>query len=126
MGNRHRAREIAIMLLYQHEATGIAIDRVLEDYFNGHPVNPDTKRFAEELVSGTASHIKDIDVVLERTSEHWSLERILPVDLAIIRLAAFEIIHFGTAPAIAINEAVCLAKRYSSDKASSFINGVLD
>ncbi len=126
MGNRHRAREIAIMLLYQHDAVGGSIKEVLEGYFFGHPVNSDTKTYAEDFVTGTVENLESIDALLRQISEHWSLERILPVDLSILRLAMFELLYFGTAPAVAIDEAVRLAKRFSSEKASSFINGVLD
>jgi len=126
MGNRHRAREIAIMLLYQHDAVGDSIKEVLEGYFFGHPVNGDTKTYVEDFMTGTVENLDSIDALLCQISENWSLERILRVDLSILRLAMFELLYFGTAPAVAIDEAVRLAKRFSSEKASSFINGVLD
>ena len=126
MGNRHRAREMAIMLLYQHEAIGGPAEEILEGFFVGHPVNGDTRALAEGFMAGTLENLESIDSLLCQVSEHWSLERILPVDLSILRLATFELLHLGTAPAVAIDEAVRLAKHFSSEKASSFINGVLD
>ncbi len=126
MGNRHRAREIAIKLLYQHEAVGGSAEEILEGFFIGHPVNSDTKAYAEGFVAGTLENLESIDSLLCQVSEHWSLKRILPVDLSILRLATFELLYLRTAPAVAIDEAVRLAKHFSSEKASSFINGVLD
>ncbi|HUT04950.1 MAG TPA: transcription antitermination factor NusB [bacterium] len=126
MGNKHKAREIAIQLIYQLDAVGGPVEEALKPYFAAHPVNSETRAFAEEFVSGTAANIESIDSLLRQVSEHWSLERILPVDLAILRLGAFELLYFGTAPAIAIDEAVRLAKHFSSKEASAFINGVLD
>jgi len=126
MGNRHRAREIATKLLYQQEAIGGSAEELLKAFFIGHPVNPDTRAFTEHFVAGTLQNLESIDSLLCQVSEHWSLNRILPVDLSILRLATFELLHLGTAPAVAIDEAVRLAKQFSSEKASSFINGVLD
>jgi len=126
MGNRHRAREIAVKLLYQHEASGESAEKILEGFFVGHPVNGDTKAFAEDFVAGTIQNIEEIDSLLCQASDNWSLKRILPVDLSILRLASFELLYLGTAPAVAIDEAVRLAKHFSSEKASPFINGVLD
>jgi len=126
MGNRHRAREIAVKLLYQHEASGESAEEILEGFFIGHPVNFDTKTFAEDFVAGTIQNIVEIDSLLCQASDNWSLKRILPVDLSILRLAAFELLYLGAAPAVAIDEAVRLAKHFSSENASSFINGVLD
>ena len=126
MGNRHRAREIAVKLLYQHEASGESAEEILEGFFVGHPVDGDTKTFAENFVAGTIENLVEIDSLLCQASENWSLKRILPVDLSILRLAAFELLYLGAAPAVAIDEAVRLAKHFSSENASSFINGVLD
>ncbi len=126
MGNRHKAREIAVQLLYQLDALGGPVEEALQPYFAAHPVNSETRAFAEDFVTGTVENIESIDSLLRKVSEHWSLERILPVDLSILRLAAFELLYFGMAPAVAIDEAVRLAKHFSSEKASAFINGVLD
>lgn len=126
MGNRHRAREMAIHLLYQFEATGGAPDDLVRDYFEGRAVNEQTREYAETFAKGAIESIARIDPLLASASEHWSLSRILPVDRAILRLAAFEILFAGTAPAVAIDEAIRLAKRFSSQESSSFINGVLD
>jgi len=126
MGNRHKAREIAIQLLYQLDALGCTAQEALKPYFAAHPVNGETRTFAEEFVTGTVENIQNIDSLLREVSEHWSLERILPVDLSILRLAAFELLYLGTPPAVAIDEAIRLAKRFSSKEASAFINGVLD
>ncbi|MBN2208293.1 MAG: transcription antitermination factor NusB [Candidatus Coatesbacteria bacterium] len=126
MGNRHRAREIAIQLLYQCNAAGAPLETVIERYFEGRPVNPETRAYAELIAEGTHQNVESIDAQLAAASLNWSLDRILLVDLTILRLAAFEILFVDTAPAIVIDEAIRLAKRFSSQDSPAFINGVLD
>ena len=127
MGNRHRAREIAIQLLYQCD--GVAREQsedIIKGYFSGGPVNGETRNYAEQLARGTLDKLEGIDLLLSQASDNWSLGRILTVDLVILRLSTFEMLFLNTAPAVAIDEAVRLAKRFSSEDSPSFVNGVLD
>jgi len=126
MGNRHRAREIAMQLLYQRREAGAQVEELIEDYFTGRPVNEETRAYAESLIRGASDDLNFIDQLLDEASQNWSLDRILPIDLTILRLAAFEMLFGGIAPAVAIDEALILARRFSSSKSAPFINGVLD
>ena len=94
-------------------------------YSEEHEERPERDDFMEELVSGTCARRAEIDAQIEKHSANWKLERMPAVDRNLIRLAVYELM-MGTAPAVAIDEAVELAKRLSGDEAMPFVNGVLD
>lgn len=83
------------------------------------------KKFIWSLYNGTHEKLENIDKIISKNLKEWSLNRLNKVDLAILRLAVFEIFFFETPEKVAINEALELAKEYSSDESPSFINGVL-
>jgi len=126
MGRRHQAREIALQLLYEYDARGVEIEDVIRGYMAGRRLNQQARQDAEEFARGVVSKIAAIDRLLERAAENWSLKRMLAVDRSILRLASYEIVFGQTAPAVAIDEALRLAKRFSSEDSPAFINGVLD
>ncbi len=83
--------------------------------------------FARQLMACASQHIADIDKVLAKTAENWSLERMASLDRSILRVAACELFYFSEIPANAtINEAIELAKKYSADRSYEFVNGILD
>jgi N utilization substance protein B len=83
--------------------------------------------YAEAIVRGTEEHREAVDAEIRRTAEHWVMERMAAVDRNILRLAAYELLfRDDIPPAVAINEALEVAKKYSSSESVSFINGVLD
>ena len=86
----------------------------------------DLRRRSDELVDQVLAHKEQIDQLLAATVDNYAPERIDPVDRAILRLATHEILHAGTPPKVAINEAVELAKRYGANESARFVNGVLD
>ena len=88
------------------------------------PLVPDP--FMEELVHGTIHARAEIDQRIAGHSEHWRLDRMAVVDRNILRLAVFEMTSIGTPAAVVIDEALELARRFSSDESGAFINGVLD
>lgn len=87
---------------------------------------PDRDAFTETLVRGTVEYAEEIDRRIIRHAEHWRLERMPGVDRNIIRLAIYEMLYGSTPPAVAIDEALELARRYSSEESVQFVNGVLD
>jgi N utilization substance protein B len=126
--NRRKAREYALQALFQHEFAG---DRSLLELAEER--SPDKKsdeafkKFAEELVNGTLNHLEEIDRILQEAAEHWKMERMAAVDRNILRCAVYEIIYRSDIPAaVTINEALEIAKKYSSLESASFINGLLD
>lgn len=117
---RHEARERALHLLYEADARGVTPGAVLEAL----PVAPDP--FTTELVAGVGSHQEELDGLVAAASRGWALERMPALDRAVLRLAAFELAHRDDIPtAVAIDEAVGLAKAYSTEDSGRFVNGVL-
>lgn len=121
---RSDARECAMKLVYEWEMGG---DGGEDTRLNLLEIQPDdeNKPYVDELVAGVQAHADEVDRLISTHAIGWSLERITRVDLAILRLAAYEMKFGGTPSAVAIDEAVEMAKKYSTDKAGTFINGVL-
>jgi transcription antitermination protein NusB len=108
-------------VLYQSELNGLPLGEVLQRYAS----NPGHE-FASVLAKGVAEHQTEIDELIESRAKDWSLERMPVLDLILLRIALFEMLHLPEVPpAAAINEAVELAKIYSTEDSSRFINGVL-
>lgn len=128
MGKRHRARELALALLYQLEFYPIeALEAQSGAFWADHPAGPEIRLLAEELVQGTLQHRKPIDDLLTSHVEHWILSRLALVDLCILRLAAFELLFYGRTPwKVVIDEAIELAKAFGGKDSGAFVNGVLD
>ncbi len=105
-------------------------DQTLEDGLSGavsgRDLSDDLKAYATDLVNGVQSGRVDIDARIESLAEGYTLDRLAAVDLAILRIAVFEILNVqDVPPAVAINEAVDLAKKYSTEASGSFVNGIL-
>jgi len=116
------------MFLYQQEYNRRDdVPQALTDMFRLHKVDRGAREFATGLVRGVALHEAEIDDRIRALSENWDFNRLDPVDRAILRLAVFEMLHRDDVPpVVAINEAIELAKRFSTTEAPRFINGVLD
>ncbi|HJR91886.1 MAG TPA: transcription antitermination factor NusB [Acidimicrobiia bacterium] len=107
-------RDIALQTLYQLDRTG--------DTGSLESLSPKARR----LVQGVIAHTPDLDTSIESASEHWSVDRMPVVDRAILRLGLYELRHEQETPAaVVVNEAVRLAKTYSTQRSGSFVNGVL-
>ena len=127
MGKRRKAREFALMMLYELEFRPGEADRLLQGFWQEHPAAPEVQSFAEGLVRGTLEHAAEIDRQVAEHATHWSLARIAPVERNILRLAAYELLHRHDIPEkVAINEAIELAKLYGSEESGAFVNGILD
>jgi N utilization substance protein B len=127
MGKRRRAREHALMLLYELDFRPGDLSAVLQEFWRDRPVPPDVRAFAETLVRGTAERCAELDGRIQANAAHWSLARIAPVERNILRLAAYELLYRDDIPErVAINEAIELAKLYGSEESGAFVNGILD
>ena len=128
MGKRRKGREVALQFLYQLDLQGAGDPAPHEDEFWGrHPVDPDTRSFADSLVRGTKQHQGKTDQLITQYAEHWDLERMAVVDRNILRLAVHELLwQPDVPPKVAINEAIELAKKFGAADSSRFINGLLD
>ena len=124
---RSAARLLALQILYQVEITHEPVEVVLKNFWSRRSVSPAIRDFTEQLVRGTLEHLPILDRAIEEISEHWSLERMPVLDRCILRCAAYELLyHRETPPAVVINEAVELAKRFSTEHSSAFVNAILD
>ena len=122
--DRTGARTAAMKLLYEWEMGG---DGGEDTRVGMLEIKPDEKEsdYMEQLVAGVQENVKDIDATIAKYAVDWKLERIMRVDLTILRLAVYELQYAETPNAVAINEALELARAYSTPEAVSFVNGVL-
>jgi N utilization substance protein B len=127
MTRRSRAREVALQLLFQRDHNP-GVDRPAIEAFAAQRLrDADVRRFCLELFDGVVSHLDDIDLKLAAAAENWRLARMATVDRNLLRLGAFEILfQKETPPAVALDEAIELARRFGSADSSAFVNGVLD
>ena len=125
---RRQAREYALQILFQIDFTEKMVGRrELDEFWSDKKENMEIRKFAEELVKGTLEKLEDIDALIEKLAENWILGRMAAVDRNILRFAAFEILYRKDIPsAVTINEALEIAKKYSSSESAPFLNGVLD
>ena len=129
MSKRHDARETALQVLYACEIGGAPEDEALEAFFDTHAPDapPERRAFAGELVRGTVQSMPALDDLIIRHSEHWRIDRIAVIDRLILRMAIWELQHQPeTPPAVVINEAVELARTFSTEASVGFVNGILD
>ncbi len=127
MGKRRKARELALMLLYELEFRPGERVSVCKTFWEDRVVPPDVREFADSLVQGTLEHVVEIDRLITQNATHWSLARIAPVERTILRLSTFELLYRDDIPErVAINEAIELAKLYGSEESGAFVNGILD
>ncbi|MBF0564820.1 MAG: transcription antitermination factor NusB [Nitrospirae bacterium] len=125
---RRQAREFILQVLFEFEFTGTTrggTDRASELSQRGASV--ETIAFVEDIIGGTIRHLKEIDEIIQSASKHWEFDRIAAVDRNIMRFAVYELRYRTDIPAaVTINEAVDIAKKFSTIESYSFINGVLD
>ncbi|MBI4379155.1 MAG: transcription antitermination factor NusB [Nitrospinae bacterium] len=132
MKKRRRARELCLRILYQLDIQRRSTQKFnlksqMEDFWKSNPAPSDIQSFATQLSTGTYKHIKEIDSIIERFCENWSLNRISVVDKNIMRCAVYEMLYENDIPPnVTINEAIEIAKKYGSEDSGQFVNGVLD
>jgi N utilization substance protein B len=127
MGKRRKARELALMLLYELEFRPGETAPAFKNFWEDRVVPPDVREFTESLVRGALEHVAAIDRLISANATHWSLARIAPVERTILRLATFELLYRADIPErVAINEAIELAKLYGTEESGAFVNGILD
>ncbi|TDX48243.1 transcription antitermination factor NusB [Orenia marismortui] len=124
--NRHQAREVAVQVLYQMDINEEDFDKNLEILKSEQPEIEIEGSFLLDVLQGTYEKIEEIDNLINENTVDWKVDRMAKVDRNIIRLAMYEILFKDDIPiAVSINEAVELAKGFSDDKSSKFINGIL-
>ena len=127
MGTRRKSRELALQALYQEELAGQAGLLDFEEFCTHFQVAKKAIPYARKLLQGVQEKKDAINQLISRYAENWRLERMSVIDRNILRLAVFELHYQDDVPTnVAINEAVEIAKRFSTDDSGPFINGILD
>ena len=130
---RRRARESALQILYQWEVGRRDVDEAAETFFNqqwpdAEPPSGDLRQFASRLAHDTVQRLDAIDPLIGETTERWRPERMALIDRLVLRMAICEMMRGDASapPAVVINEALELARTFSSEESVKFINGMLD
>lgn len=146
MTTRHRAREVALQVLYGYDVLGtedgkniqiriqiqphekaahLALE--LRKHFDHFQITENLRKFAAQLVAGTLQEIQALDATIEKNTPNWKLARMPLIDRTLLRMAAYELLYLPeTPPSVVINEAIELAKEFGNAETPAFINGVLD
>jgi len=124
---RRIVREKVVQALYAHEISGDSVDHVIEHILTDLQKNPQAYEFARVLVHETVGHQDDIDVIIKDKVANWDFNRIAILDRVILRMAICELTYFNEIPPkVSMNEAIEIAKLFSTEKSGQFVNGVLD
>jgi transcription antitermination protein NusB len=129
MGSRRKARECALQMLFAADVSGTRADELVRIYWTelgDADVEQSAREFATRLATGTLSHLQELDERIRSRAEHWRISRMAIVDRNILRLAVYEFLFEPTPRTVAINEALEIARRFSTYEATQFINGILD
>lgn len=128
MGARRRARECALQMLFAYDLSRPSVNELIDTFWGEMAeAGDDVKEFANELAVGAISNLEEIDERIRLRTEHWRISRMAVVDRNLLRLAVYEFLHQGSTPkTVAINEALEIARRFSTHEATQFINGILD
>jgi len=127
MGNRRKARELAIQILFHMEFNPGNTDEIFDLVCENFNSSKSIRAFSRKLVCGVRENMEYLDRLIRRSSKNWRLERMSIVDRNILRLSAYEILFMEDIPhKVSIDEAVELGKKYGTEESGAFINGVLD
>jgi N utilization substance protein B len=123
---RRKSREFALQMLFEWDMTRQKPSHVEKNFWKSARAADSTRKFASQLFEGAIAEADKSDKLVETLSENWRFDRLAAVDRSILRLAIYEL-RFGTAPPkVVIDEALELAKKFSSTDAPAFLNGILD
>jgi N utilization substance protein B len=128
-GTRHKAREAALQMLFAADLYKVEPVQLTEDYWNEFgdtSVDSKTREFSDKLVHGALRELSTIDERIRTRAEHWRIERMAIVDRNVLRLAVYEFLFEDTPDTVVFNEALEIARRFSTFEATQFINGILD
>ena len=129
MGSRRKARECALQMLFAADVAEMTADDVVRSYWaelGETDLDVTAREFATRLASRTRSNLELLDERIRSRAEHWRISRMAVVDRNILRLAVYEFLYEPTPRTVAINEALEIARRFSTYEATQFINGILD
>ncbi len=125
--SRRNSREWAVQFLFQLDFNPENFTLTLSDFWRERPSSPRAKKFTEELINGVRENSDQIDALIQKYAEHWDIKRMSAVDRNVLRVALYEM-YFrpDVPPVVSINEAVDIARSFSSIESGKFVNGILD
>jgi transcription antitermination protein NusB len=123
---RTKSREFAMQMLFQWDMSQQEFTKLESRFWKSAKAADKTRAFANELFEGAAKEVAGLDEIIGKHCENWRFERLAAIDRAILRLAIHEMKASDTPAKVVLNEAVDLAKKYSSEDSGAFVNGVLD
>jgi N utilization substance protein B len=123
---RTKSREFAMQMLFQWDMSQQDPARLEAKFWKSAKAADKTREFANQLFEGAANEVSALDEIIGKHCENWRFERLAAIDRAILRLAIHEMSSADTPPKVVLNEAVQLAKKFSSEESGGFVNGVLD
>jgi len=129
MGSRRKARECALQMLFAADVAEMPATDVVRSYWaelGEAELDESAREFATRLAAGTLQNLELLDERIRSRAEHWRISRMAVVDRNILRLAVYEFLYEPTPRTVAINEALEIARRFSTYEATQFINGILD
>ena len=129
MGSRRKARECALQMLFAADVAEMPATDVVRSYWaelGEAELDESAREFATRLAAGTLQNVELLDERIRSRAEHWRISRMAVVDRNILRLAVYEFLYEPTPRTVAINEALEIARRFSTYEATQFINGILD
>ena len=129
MGTRRKARECALQMLFAADVAKTRDSVLTRNYWTElgeQSLDEETREFADTLAVGTLREVEAIDAKIRTRAEHWRIERMAIVDRNVLRLAVYEFLFSDTPHTVIINEALEIARRFSTFEATQFINGILD
>ena len=127
MGKRREARELVLKSLYCWEISGKKPEEVFSDLVSQMELDSPSRVFSRELFKQVIEHQTEIDELIKKNVQHWDFSRIAVVDKNILRIGICELLYLDDIPVkVSLDEAIELAKKYSSEDSGSFVNGVLD
>ncbi len=127
MSGRRTAREWAVQFLFQRDFNRDDLVPALEEFWKDKETDEKSKEFTEDLIRGVEAHVDELDKRIQQYAEHWDIKRMGAVDRNVMRVAFYEMLYRDDIPpVVSINEAVDIAKAYSSMESGRFVNGILD
>lgn len=126
MSSRRKSRESALQMLFQSEVNQYPHQVISEIYWQLYPDSGENRNFAQFLLTRCLQNLDQVDSWIRRHAEHWRLERMAQVDRNVLRLAVTELLFADTPEAVVIDEAIEIARRFSTEDSAEFVNGILD
>ncbi|MFN0118123.1 MAG: transcription antitermination factor NusB [Elusimicrobiota bacterium] len=127
MGARRKGREYALQALYLLDVSKMPAEKAISTVLYGQKVEAPIAQFSRELAIGASEHMQEIDLLVQEHTKNWEMSRMAALDRNILRLGAYELLYESDTPiSVIIDEAVEMAKEFSTPESGKFVNGILD